>query len=164
MRSDRFGIRSVPRIIRRLLGQVAMLERMFPEKKFTLDGHLVGSIGEVMAAFRYNLDLLPGMPHTHDARTRGRVRKKVQIKATQGNRVGIRSRPQYLLVLTIDNRGKFHEVYNGPGGSAYRSAGRMQRNGQRQISIHRLKNLQDRNVRNKVIKLPVRRSSPQCFD
>ena len=35
------------------------LEQMFPGRKFTLDGHLVGSIGEVVAAYIFDLDLKP---------------------------------------------------------------------------------------------------------
>ncbi len=35
------------------------LERMHPGRKFSLDGHLVGSIGEVLAAQMYDLVLLP---------------------------------------------------------------------------------------------------------
>ena len=49
----------VPEIVRELYSSVAELEELFPGRKFTLDGHLVGSIGEVIAAHRYGLELLP---------------------------------------------------------------------------------------------------------
>ncbi len=32
------------------------LEALFPGRKFTLDGHLVGSVGEVIAAYMFDLD------------------------------------------------------------------------------------------------------------
>ena len=40
----------VPRLIGRLYDIVDRLEELFPGRKFTPDGHLVGSIGEVIAA------------------------------------------------------------------------------------------------------------------
>ncbi len=49
----------VPRLIGRLYDIVDRLEELFPGRKFTPDGHLVGSIGEVIAANLYDLELLP---------------------------------------------------------------------------------------------------------
>lgn len=46
------------------------LERIFPGRKFTLDGHLVGSIGEVVAAYMFDLTLNPASTQGHDARAR----------------------------------------------------------------------------------------------
>ena len=43
------------------------LERAYPGRKFTIEGHLVGSIGEVVVAERYGLKLLPNSTETHDA-------------------------------------------------------------------------------------------------
>lgn len=40
----------LPRIIEELYGLVRELEEMFPGRHFTPDGHLVGSIGECLAA------------------------------------------------------------------------------------------------------------------
>ncbi|TXH96993.1 MAG: hypothetical protein E6Q75_06060 [Rheinheimera sp.] len=41
--------------------------------------------------------------------------KKIEIKATQGDRVAFRSCPEYALVLRIDKDGQFEETFNGPG-------------------------------------------------
>ncbi|MCY4128253.1 MAG: hypothetical protein OXG15_03295 [Gammaproteobacteria bacterium] len=38
---------------------VNRLEELFPGRKFTPDGHLVGSIGEALAAYMFGLELLP---------------------------------------------------------------------------------------------------------
>ena len=46
------------------------LEQYHPSKRFTLDGHLVGSIGEVLVAEYYGLVLLPNSYKTHDAITK----------------------------------------------------------------------------------------------
>lgn len=86
------------------------LEQAFPGRKFTLDGHLISSIGEVIAAYHYNLDLLPSSTEQHDAKAPdGRM---VQIKATQGrHHIALRSEPEHLIVLWIDdNTGEAQEV------------------------------------------------------
>ncbi len=73
------------------------LEALFPGRKFTLDGHLVGSIGEVVAAYVFDLDLNPASTLGHDAKaTDGRA---VEIKFTQGTGVAIRHEPEHLIVL-----------------------------------------------------------------
>ena len=43
--------------VQKLVEIVAELEAEFPGRHFTLDGHLVGSIGEVMAAYYYGIEL-----------------------------------------------------------------------------------------------------------
>lgn len=61
------------------------LENVYAEhgRKFTIDGHLIGSIGEVLAAEAYNLKLAENSTPVYDAETRDASQKKVQIKATQ---------------------------------------------------------------------------------
>lgn len=135
------GIDAVPSLINELYAIVRKLEGHFPGRKFTLDGHLVGSIGEVLAAYYYNLMLLPASTETHDARCpEGRL---VQVKATQGKSIGLRSEPEHLLVLKLESDGSFSEIYNGPGDLAWAQAGRIQKNGQRAISVSKLRSLMD---------------------
>lgn len=50
-----------------LYGSAERLEALFSGRKFTLDGHLVGSIGEVIAAYMFDLTLNPTSFMTHDA-------------------------------------------------------------------------------------------------
>lgn len=89
------------------------LESLFPGRHYTPDGHMIGSIGEALAASYYDLELFPASAETHDARSRdGRL---VQIKATQVNCVSLSSEPEFLLVLKIHSDGTFSEIYNGPG-------------------------------------------------
>ena len=115
------------------------LENSYPGRKFTIDGHLVGSIGEVIVAEHYNLDLLPNSTKTHDARTKDG--KMVQIKATQVKGIAISSEPDYLIVIRLLSDGSWEEIYNGPGKAVWESAGKMQKNGQRPISLSKLRNL-----------------------
>lgn len=115
------------------------LERMFPGRKFTLDGHLVGSIGEVVAAYIFDLDLNPASTLGHDGTTPDG--RKVEIKLTQGRGVAIRHEPEHLVVLHRPKGGPIRIVFNGPGGLAWAAAGKMQKNGQRPISLSRLSKL-----------------------
>ena len=112
------------------------LERIFPGRKFTLDGHLVGSIGEVVAAYMFDLDLNPASTQGHDARARDG--RQVEIKLTQGRGVAIRHEPEHLIVLHRPIGGPIRVVFNGPGSVAWAAAGKMQKNGQRPISLSRL--------------------------
>lgn len=56
------------------------LEEMYPGRHFTPDGHMIGSIGEVIAAEEYDLELFEASHPVHDAKTKDG--KQVQIKAT----------------------------------------------------------------------------------
>ena len=107
------SINEVPKSIRALYEIVRKLEELFPGRRFTPDGHLVGSIGEVLAAYVYDIELFPASTESHDGKAKdGRL---VQIKATQGAIVAMRSEPQHLVVLKLHRDGTAEEIYNGPG-------------------------------------------------
>jgi len=136
-------------LVRDLYRITERLEAMFG-RPFTPDGHLVGSLGEVMAARIYGLRLLPPSTRTHDAiAPDGR---RVQVKATQGTRVPISEPPEHLIVLQLSPRGESVEVYNGPGRLAWDAAGKRQKNGQRPISTGRLRKLMERVSGNEQVK------------
>ena len=119
------------------------LEEMFPGRKFTLDGHLVGSVGEVLGAYIFDLDLKPASSPGHDAKTRDG--RDVEIKLTQGTSVGIRREPDHLIVLHRPKDGPLRIVFNGPGTPAWNTAGKMQKNGQCSISLTQLSKI-DRDI------------------
>ena len=97
-----------------LLRIVDELENRFPGKKFTLDGHLLGSMGEVLAEYYYQIKPYRNSAKTHDGEVDG---KRVQVKITQGDSVDINDVPDYLLVLFLNKKdGSVYEVYNGPCG------------------------------------------------
>jgi len=132
---------------------VGELEDMFPGRSLTPDGHLVGSLGECLAAYYYGLDLLTASSPGIDAAARDRY---VEIKATQGRRVALRSGPEHLLVLQLDRRGGFSEVYNGPGENVWSALKDQPRpsNGQYQVSLPRLMKLME--------DVPLAARLPQC--
>lgn len=112
------------------------LERLFPGRKFTLDGHLVGSVGEVAAAYMFDLELNAASTQGHDAISQDG--RQVEIKLTQGKGVAIRHEPEHLLVMHRPKGGPMRVVYNGPGDLAWHAAGKMQKNGQRPIGLTKL--------------------------
>lgn len=132
-------IDQIPGVVKRLYDLVNELEAAFPGRPFTPDGHLVGSLGEVLASHYYDLTLLPCSTECHDAQTRdGRL---VQVKATQGKGVALRAQPDHLLVILLKKDGTIEEVYNGPGALAWTNCGKSQKNGQSPISVSKLRML-----------------------
>ncbi len=137
------GSKKLAETIRRLYGIVRELERDYREqhRHFTLDGHLIGSIGEVYAAERYGIDLFVSSTPRHDGTSPdGRL---VQVKATQRGSVALNENPDFLIVLKIDGDGEISEVYNGPGQPVWNLLENRARpkNGQYQVSLSKLKAL-----------------------
>jgi len=85
-------------------------------KQFTLDGKLVGDIGEVLAAEKYGLQLLGENERVHDAREEATGRL-VQIKSTFKGYCyfPFGEPPEMYLCLQLDNEGGVSEIFNGPG-------------------------------------------------
>lgn len=143
-------ITEIPRLVRDLYKVVAELERLpvAKGKKFTPDGILVGHLGEVLAAYMYELDLYPNSHPGHDAVSKDG--RDVQIKATQGSRrVALRSEPQHLIVLRINQNGQAEEIYNGPGNCVWKACSfgkNRPSNGQYPVALSTLKTLMDTEV------------------
>jgi hypothetical protein len=133
--------KDISRIVKQLYELVNELETLYPHRRFTLDGHLVGSIGEILAAYQFDLDLLPHSSAGHDAVSR--EGKNVEIKVTQRKSIGLRSKPDHLLVLKLNPDGNADVVFNGPGELAWNQAGKMQKNGQKAISLSKLTLIMD---------------------
>src|SRR5216683_3024957 len=130
----------VQRLIPSLFKLVKELNEEFAseQRKFTPDGHMVGSIGEVVAAYAFDLELLPVNTKNHDARMADD--RLVQIKLTGSKSVGLRGEPNHLLVLQFQEA-RFKIVYNGPGNLVWKNCGPPQTNGQRTIGLTKLQTL-----------------------
>ena len=137
--TDQGALDEIPELVSQLQAIVMRLEELFPGRRFTLDGHLVGSLAEVIAAYMYDIELLPGSHECHDGRCR-RTSINVQIKGTQRNRVAMYAEPDHLIVLRLV-AGSAEEVYNGPGAWPWAAAGPVAKNGQRTISLAKLRGL-----------------------
>ena len=132
----------IDRLIRSLFDATDRLEAVFPGRKFTLDGHLVGSIGEVIAAHMFDLRLNAASTQGHDAvAPDGR---RVEIKFTQGKRVAFRHCPDHAIVLARPRDGSLEVIYNGPGHMLWDDGRPLPSNGQRPVSLSVLRKLDSR--------------------
>ena len=131
----------LPKPVADIYRAVEELDRLYGshKRKFTPDGHLVGSIGEVIAADALDLVLHPNSHPGHDARD-GQGRE-VQIKMTAGKSIAMYATSERLVVLRVVSPAEAEIVYDGPGEVAWNCAGKVAKNGQRVVSIARLRKL-----------------------
>jgi hypothetical protein len=128
----------LPDLVVELYAWVEKAERLYPGRPFTPDGHLIGSIGEVIAQEAFGLDLHKPSRKGHDAVDQhGR---QVQVKITGGTEFAFRRPCDHLIALQIQPcRTKARVVYEGPGEPVRERLGRQnEANGQRTISVAKL--------------------------
>jgi len=150
---------TIPSVVKQMLRIVEQLCDKYPHKAFTLDGRLVGDIGEVLVEEAYALNLFADVKRHHDGMSEdGRL---VQIKATMKNSLTFPADhvPNYYLGVKVAADGTFIEVFNGPGAIAWESVkGRAKtKTNLHSVSLTALKRLQ-----NKVAdedRIPLRRKS-----
>jgi hypothetical protein len=109
---------TIPEAVRQMLAIVDQLCAAYPKKRFTLDGRLVGDIGEVLVEDAYDLQLFGDLKKHHDGRcSDGRL---VQIKATMKESLTFPADhvPDYYLGIKLNTDGTFEEIFNGPGSLA----------------------------------------------
>lgn len=121
--------------VQKLIEIVAKLEAEFPGRHFTLDGHLIGSIGEVMAAYYYGVELYKASTEKHDGVVNER---EVQVKITQQDDVIISTEPDYLIVMYLTRKGEVYEVYNGTGKQAWETASKRDSHNNRHMRLNKL--------------------------
>ena len=129
------------RLVQQLYSTVEELEKMFPGRHFTPDGHMVGSIGECLVADAYGLELMNASNKGYDALSPSGL--QVEIKATQAKSVAFRSQPEHTIAIKILPNGTFEEIFNGPGNLVWQlfDGKPLPSNGQYQISLNKLKEL-----------------------
>lgn len=128
--------------LKELINIVNHLELEYKDykRKFTLDGHLFGSIGEVYAAKKFDLTLLKSSKEKHDAKDKkGNL---IQIKVTQRLSVGIRKEPDNLIVLKLNKvTFDFETIYYGEGKEPWKKANKENSSGQKIITLNKLKEI-----------------------
>ena len=112
--------KSLEPIIKRLYQARNELRALFPELPFSLDGKLVGDIGEAIALQDFGLTQLPAGTELHDFVTDDG--RHVQVKTTQataphrGVGLGLTMQSfEHLIVLQISVEGTYSVLYDGPG-------------------------------------------------
>jgi hypothetical protein len=107
--------------IKNMLEIVEKLQESYPKKKFTLDGRLVGDIGEILVATDYDVELYEGIQKHHDGElSNGR---KVQIKTTMKESLTfpVDHIPEYYIGIKVHPDGTYTEIFNGPGNIAWKA-------------------------------------------
>lgn len=100
--------------VKGLLKIVRKLATYYPNKRFTLDGRLVGDIGEVLAEINYDIKLFKVQEPLHDGKSSDG--KLVQVKATMQDALTFGGTPpDYYLGLKIHKDGTYEQIFNGPG-------------------------------------------------
>ena len=138
------SIKEMINIYINMIQNVERLEELFPSRKFTLDGHLIGSMGEAIANNCYGINLDKPSNKSFDGITL--EGKLVQIKLVQQDKVLIccedydsYSTSAMLLVLYINKvTGNYYEVYNGPFNIVWNSIDHFDRRGYKHISVNKL--------------------------
>ena len=112
-------IEEVPALITKLLSAAQRLNELFEGRPFTPDGHLVGSIGEVVAEYIYGVRLSPNSTPQIDAHTSDGRSVQIKLTGENGTRYGFRwsskqnSAPPDILIAMQLTRAGFVEIYNG---------------------------------------------------
>jgi hypothetical protein len=126
----------LPACVANIYHAVNELETKYPQRKFTPDGHLVGSIGEVVAAEALGLTLYPMSRPGHDAYD---ANGDVQIKMTAGKSVAMNADCTRLVVLRVISPEEAEIVYDGPGAPVWECTGKIGKNGQKVVSLSKLR-------------------------
>ncbi len=134
---------TIQEAIEQLLRIVFQLREIHPSKRFTLDGRLVGDLGEVICEAAYDVQLYEDIRKHYDAETTDG--KRVQIKATMQKNLSFPCDhiPEYYLGIKIHSDGTFTEVFNGPGSIAWEAVKHREptKNNIHMISINSLLDL-----------------------
>ncbi len=144
---------------------VGSLSKRYPGRKFTPDGILVGTLGEVLAEEKYALDLLPPKTQAFDAKDC--LGRKVQIRCNQRNTTPIRkgATKGMLLALKLHPDGSIEEIFNGPALVAHQlTVGRKADSaGFVGLSHKKLTKLMESGPASKRVALRRRPTNPTCW-
>lgn len=145
----------IARAVKELLKIVSKLQSRYPAKKFTLDGRLVGDIGEILVAHHYDVELFEGLHRHHDGQDS--KNRRVQIKTTMKDSLTFPCDhiPDHYLGIKVFPDGSFEEIYNGDGRTiAYAIKNRKKtKNNLHSISLSKLRALNgSANAENRISK------------
>jgi hypothetical protein len=99
--------------LQKIFSGIRQLKAALPTKEFTIDGRLVGDIGEAIVQRDYDLKLYDGLEKDYDGETP--CGKKVQIKATFKDSLTFKKVSDYYIGIKIFENGEYIEIFNGPG-------------------------------------------------
>ena len=137
--SNEEALGQVPDLLRQLDSALDELTFLF-QRHLMPNGYLDQKIGEIIAAYVYDLELTRN--HNDFSEAKSSDGRKVQVRSTraQASRetVPLKDACEHLLVVQLWGR-EVIEVYNGPLGPIWAAARRVQKDGSRRISMGRLR-------------------------
>jgi hypothetical protein len=126
-------------------------------KPFTIDGRLVGDIGEMLAEEIFDLTLNAKLKKGYDGISYDG--RRVDVKATFKNSLAFRAVPDYCIGFKLYEDGSFEVVFNGPGETIRRRYKHRGGLGKKQLSFP-IAELQELSVAvRKEDRIPRRRAS-----
>lgn len=104
--------------VKDMLRIVDTLQDAYPKKKFTLDGRLVGDMGEILVEKDYEIQLYDSLKKHYDGEPPDG--RKVQIKTTMKESLTFPADhiPSYYIGIKVHHDGQYTEIFNGPGSVA----------------------------------------------
>jgi hypothetical protein len=137
----------VPALIGDLMKTTQRLNALFDGRPFTPDGHLVGSIGEVVAEYVYGVQLERCSTPQIDAFTKDGRSVQIKLTGAHGKYFGFRwssklaSEPADCLIALKLTATGFEEIYNGPFPVELLRGRRDSSNGQLSVAVSKLREL-----------------------
>lgn len=92
---------------------IGLLRSEFSHRRFTIDGRLVGDLGEIIAAAEFDVELDEVSRSVHDGKTSGGL--GVQVKATFQDHLTFKTTPDLYLGFKLFRDGTHEVIFNGPG-------------------------------------------------
>ena len=137
--SNQESLAAVPELMKQVYAALDELSFLF-ERPLVPSGYLDRKIGEVLAAFVYDLELTRS--HSDFSEAKSNDGRSVQVRSTRAHAsretVPLKNVGEHLLVIQLWGR-ELIEVYNGPLESIWELARRVQKDGTRRISMGRLR-------------------------
>ena len=133
------------------------LKVAFPQRRFTIDGRLVGDVGEIIAQLEYDIELDKVSRPGHDAKCGTR---EVQIKATFKDSLTFSSCPDYYLGFKLYRDGRHEEIFNGPGELIRKRFATRKDIGQKLLSFSLKELIALNKTVNDADRIPKRRAAP----
>jgi hypothetical protein len=116
------------------------LRELAPEFKWAGMGNVLGDYGEYICITEYKLSKAPPGSDGFDAVTD--AGKTVQIKANHSSgTIGFRGTADLLLVIHVDSRGEYEEIYYGDFSKVLKQTNFSSRDNKHTITISKLKKI-----------------------
>jgi len=130
-----------------LYSVVAKLHSVFPDRKFTPDGRMVGDIGEAIASIKFGVITDKKSKKNWDGYRIDSFGKRhdIQIKTTQKDETYLKNPPHEggLIVFKIFNDGEWERCYDGPIKKVWNSLSKKKpdNTGAKIIKLNKLKEI-----------------------